>query len=300
MITQAVLCGAGLGVGIWALLIWMLPPRPSLAHALTSVRAAPPPRTPLSVSPQPVGWITWVGAPGARLLARLGLPNAARRRDLRILEGAPETFLARKVVLALVGLLVPTLVQTALLTVGMAPGWQLPLLGGLLAAAGGFWLPDLRLRGHATCRRATFCHALSAYLNLIRVSLAGGAGIEAALWDAAGVGDGPAFVSLRQALSTARLTRTTPWAILRQLGEDLDLPELVELASAIALAGTEGAKVRASLAAQATTLRTRQLTDAEAEAHAATERMSLPVALLFTGFLVFLGYPALITVLTNV
>jgi len=300
MITQAVFCGAGLGVGIWALLIWMLPPRPSLAQALAAARATPPPRTPLSVSPPPVGWVAWVGAPVARLLARLGLPSAARRRDLQVLGGVPETFLAQKALLALTGLLVPTLTQTALLAGGLTLEWQLPLLTGLLAAAGGFWLPDLRVRGHAARRRTTFRHALSAYLNLIRVTLAGGAGVEAALWDAAGVGDGPAFVSLRRALSTARLTRTTPWATLRQLGEDLDLPDLVEFASSIALAGTEGAKVRASLAAKATTLRTRQLTDTEGDAHAATERMSLPVALLFTGFLVFLGYPALATVLATV
>ena len=44
-------------------------------------------------------------------------------------------------------------------------------------------------------------------------------------------------------------SRTTPWDNLRQLGEELDLPELAELASSIALAGTEGATVRASLAA---------------------------------------------------
>jgi tight adherence protein C len=300
VITQAVLCGAGLGVGIWALLIWVLPPQPSLARALAAARATPPPRAPLTVSSQPVGWGARVGAPAARLLATLGLPSPARRRDLQVLGGAPETFLARKAVLALTGLLVPTLIQTVLLAGGLTPGWQLPLLAGLLAAAGGFWLPDLRLRGHAARTRTTFRHALSAYLNLIRVTLAGGAGIEAALWDAAGVGDGPAFVSLRRALSTARLTRTTPWATLRQLGEDLDIPELAELASSIALAGTEGAKVRASLAAKATALRTRQLTDAEGDAHAATERMSLPVALLFTGFLVFLGYPALATVLASV
>ena len=300
MITQAVLGGAGLGVGVWALLIWMLPPRPSLAQALAATRATPPPRDWLTVSPQPVGWVTRIGAPAVHLLAKLGLPSPARRRDLQVLGGTPETFLTQKALLALTGLLGPTLLQTALLVGDLTWGWQVPLLAGLLAAAGGFWFPDIQVRGQAARRRTTFRHALSAYLNLIRVTLAGGAGVEAALWDAAGVGDGPAFVSLRRALSTARLTRTTPWATLRQLGEDLDVPELAELASSIALAGTEGAKVRASLAAKATALRTRQLTDTEGEAHAATERMSLPVALLFTGFLVFLGYPALITVLANV
>lgn len=296
MITTAVLCGAGLGAGIWALLIWLLPPRPSLAHVLATARATPP-RTPVTGNTQPGGWAARIGAPAARPLAALGLPSPARRRDLRLLGRSPEAFLAEKAVLAFTGLLVPTLMQGVLLAGGLALPWQVPLILGLGCAAGGFWLPDLDVGARAVRQRNSARHALSAYLNLIRVTLAGGAGVEGALWDAAGIGDGPTFADLRRALATARLTRTTPWAVLRQLGEELDLAELAELADSVALAGTEGAKVRASLAAKSAAMRTRELTDAEADAQSATERMSLPVVALFAGFLVFLGYPALAAVL---
>lgn len=298
MITAAVFCGAGLGVGIWALLIWLRPPEPSLAHVLAVARAAPP-RPPVTGNTQPGGWAACIGAPAARPLATLGLPGVVRRRDLRLLGRSPETFLAEKAVLAVTGLLVPTLIQGVLLVGGFALPWQIPLVLGLGCAAGGFWLPDLDVRARAARQRNSARHALSAYLNLIRVTLAGGAGVEGALWDAAGIGDGPTFADLRRALTTARLTRTTPWTVLRQLGEELDLAELVELSDSVALAGTEGAKVRTSLAAKSAAMRTRELTDAEADAHSATERMSLPVVVLFAGFLVFLGYPALITVLSG-
>jgi len=76
--------------------------------------------------------------------------------------------------------------------------------------------------------------------------------------------------------------------------------ELTELAASLTLAGTEGAKVRASLAAKATSLRNRQLADAETTAQAATERMSLPLVLLFAGFLLLIGYPAVVHVLTGI
>jgi tight adherence protein C len=46
-------------------------------------------------------------------------------------------------------------------------------------------------------------------------------------------------------------------------------------------------------------LRTHQLAEAETADQAATERMSLPVVLLFAGFLLFLGYPAVQKVLTG-
>ena len=39
------------------------------------------------------------------------------------------------------------------------------------------------------------------------------------------------------------------------------------------------------------------LAEMEATAQSATERMSLPVVLLFTGFLVLLGYPAMSLIL---
>ncbi|HEU0089849.1 MAG TPA: type II secretion system F family protein [Pseudonocardiaceae bacterium] len=298
MITAGVLFGTGLGVGIWALLGWLRPPPPSLARALATARATAPAAHPTATT-GPVGWAARVGAPVARLLAALGLPGAALRRDLRLLDRAPEAFLAQKAVLALTGLLLPTLAQAVLLAGGVGVAWPIPLLVGLGCAAGGFVLPDLDVRRRAARHRASARHALAAYLNLIRITLAGGAGVEGALVDAASVGHGPTFAELRRALTTARLSRTTPWATLAQLGADLDIRELVELASALSLAGAEGAKVRASLAAKAAAMRARELTDAEGEAYAATERMSVPVVVLFAGFLVFLGYPAVVTVLSG-
>ena len=106
------------------------------------------------------------------------------------------------------------------------------------------------------------------------IATAGGAGIEAALTYAAATGQGPAFAQIRQALETARLTRQPPWQTLGQLGTELGVTELTELAASITLAGTEGAKVRASLAAKSAAMRARQLAEAEAGAQAATERMS--------------------------
>ncbi|MGH3991098.1 MAG: type II secretion system F family protein, partial [Pseudonocardiaceae bacterium] len=180
---------------------------------------------------------------------------------------------------------------------GLGSGIQLPIIAGLVCAAVGFVLPDLQARAAAAKLRVGFRHALSAYLDLVWISVAGGAGLDSALSDSANIGRGWAFDQIRRALDTARLTRTTPWATLRQLGEELDVTQLAELAASVSLAGTEGAKVRASLAAKAAALRTHQITEAEAQAQAATERMSLPVMLLFLGFLAFIAYPALTQVL---
>ena len=90
-----------------------------------------------------------------------------------------------------------------------------------------------------------------------------------------------------------------PWTGLDRLGTDLGISELNELAASVTLAGDEGARVRASIAAKARSIRVRGLADAESAAQAASERMSLPIVLLMLGFVVFLGYPAVMQVLTG-
>jgi hypothetical protein len=49
----------------------------------------------------------------------------------------------------------------------------------------------------------------------------------------------------------------------------------------------------ASLVAKASSMRAKQMADVEARANSATERMGLPMVLLFLAFLVLLGYPAM-------
>ena len=93
-------------------------------------------------------------------------------------------------------------------------------------------------------------------------------------------------------LLTARDSGAAPWEALEALGRELLVPELVELATTVQLAGTEGARIRDSLTARAASLRRHEQADAESAANAMTERLFLPGALLLLGFLVFIGYPA--------
>ncbi|MEU3767959.1 type II secretion system F family protein [Amycolatopsis keratiniphila] len=293
----ALVFGAGTGAGLWLLLAWAVPPRLALGDQLAQVRAMRP-ATPIVLTSD-AAWVRAGGrvfVPGLRMLR---LPGTTIEADLRVTGRGVDTHLASKAVLAVAGLLAPWLLQALLILGGSSLGVEVPLLAGLGLAALGFVTPDLEVRAKATRSRREFRDALSAFLDLVWITLAGGAGVEAALGDAATVGTGPAFDKIRRALHAAQLTRTTPWVTLRRLGEELGIAELAELAASISLAGTEGARVRASLAAKAQALRTHQVTDAEADAQAATERMALPVTLLFLGFLAFIAYPAVIQVLNG-
>ena len=292
----AALLGAGCGLGLWALLVWAAPSRPPLAAVFDRLRRQPDP--PPILTTDQSGWAARAGRRLAPLVKALGLPGVSVGRDLAVIGRDVDAHLAEKATLTLLGLLAPPVFAVlTLLGASLDPVMPVLLTSGL--AVLGFLAPDLRVRAEARRRRADFRHALSAYLDLVVVSLAGGAGAGGALSDAATVGHGWAFTQLRRALDAARLTRVPPATMLARLGTEIDSRDLAELAASLSLAGTEGARVRASLAARAASLRTHLLTDTDAAAKAATERLGLPWGLLFLGFLLFLGYPALQQILTG-
>lgn len=291
----AVALGGGLGGGLWLLTLWARPPRPPLGRVLAATEPAP--AQPLLTAPAATSWVARWGRPLVAPLHAAGLPGPRMADDLRVIGRDVADHLAVKGTLALLGLLTPVALELLATLAGSGFGLAAPVAVGLAGAAIGFTAPDLAVRRAAAARRAEARHALSAYLDLVVISLAGGAGIDSALHSAVRVGHGWAFQRLTLALDTAALTRTTPWARLRQLGNELGVAELAELAASASLAGTEGAKVRASLATKAAALRTREANEVETAAQATTERMALPVTALFGGFLTFIGYPALAAIL---
>jgi Flp pilus assembly protein TadB len=295
--------GGAVGGGIALIVRGLKPPRPTLAEALAELHhptAAPTSKRTAAVGTDDgrSGWLARLGRPAAGWLAHLGLPRTRVRADLALLDRPVEVHLAEQAATAVLGLALPVLIAGTLTVAGLDIGITVPLWASILVAVAGFWTPDLIARANATERRVEFTHALGAFLDLVVIGLAGGAGVDAALTHAARVGHGWAFDRIRHALRVAEITRITPWTALADLGTTLRIPAVREVAAAVGLAGTEGAKVRASLAAKASALRLRELTDAEADANAATERMSLPVILMFAGFMIFVGYPALTSVLS--
>lgn len=167
----------------------------------------------------------------------------------------------------------------------------------IAAATLGFFYPDSRVRSLASSRRHDFLHAFSSYLDLVNVLLAGGSGTETALIAAAEAGDGWSFSEIRGALTRARSARRSPWVELAALGGTYNIVELAEVAGSVQLAGEHGARIRSSLSARADSLRNRHMGEIEANAQSATERMGVPMVLLFVAFIALIGYPAIHMVL---
>jgi tight adherence protein C len=222
-----------------------------------------------------------------------GQPTIAREQDLAVCERTTDRYVQDRLVWAAIGASpgAGLLVLTAGGAASVVPAGILVLAVPVGAVAGWFYA-RVDLRSDADKARREFRHALAAYLELVTILMAGGAGVETAMFDAVAIGQGPAFRHLRTALSAAQAQREPPWQLLGELGERLGVYELAELHASMSLAG-EGAQVRETLSAKANGIRMRDLAALETEAQAKSETMVLPVLLMFTGFLILIGYPAL-------
>ena len=224
---------------------------------------------------------------------RAGRSSPSRDADLAVCERDVARWLTDRCRWALLGA-TPGLLLVLLTVTGVVRvvAVTAALAATVLGAGGGWWWARVDLASDATKARRTFRHALACYLQLVTILMAGGAGVETAMFDAVAAGNGPAFRQLRSALTAAQARREPPWRQLGTLGGRIGVRELEELQAAMTLAGG-GAQVRESLTAKAAAIAAKDLATVEAEAQARSETMVLPVALMFAGFLVLLGYPAL-------
>ncbi|MGC9962540.1 MAG: type II secretion system F family protein [Acidimicrobiales bacterium] len=222
--------------------------------------------------------------------------RAARRApDLAITGRTLERHCAVLATSVLLGAVTPLALGGLLHVIG----WHLPVLGLLvtsaLGAAGGAASTAAELRRSANTARTMFLRALSCWLELVALAQAGGMGMESALEGASRVSPDPNFRRIHQALERSRHSGVPPWGELERLGAEIGIGELDELAAHLGLAGSEGARVRASLQAKSESLRRRQTSEAESYANSVTERLFVPSILLMVGFLVFIMFPAAIS-----
>ncbi len=291
-----VLAGGGLGYAVYLVLRALQPRavalpvaleglgrrRPSIAELAGAGEAGQTTQSDLGLQVRRFG----VAVMEATGLVDMGL----LQQKLRVLGRPVEVHAAQKVVGALFGLMLGAAGGIVLPLGGVSVSPGIVLAVALVLGVAGWVYPDLPLNDEVEERRASFRHALSAYLDLVTSLLAGGSGLETALHAAADSGGGWAFAEIRQVLVRARLTGRTVWELFDELGTEFGVEELREMAAAAQLAGDQGAQIRTSLGIKADTLRKEQLASIRARAESASSKMQLPSVLFVVGLVIFLLY----------
>lgn len=300
--TLVLVGGAVAGLGVLLLGMVIAPPRSSPAAALARLdvargRAKAERVATARLSPgesREPRLLRQFGGRLSEVVDRTGFDLGKLRANLSILGRTLETHLAITVLASVAGFLAP--VVLGLLFAVLAPGASfggVPVVGGLLLALLGAVVPSVAVRPRAEQRRTDFRHVVGSFVDLVAMNLAGGRGVPEALKTAAEVSDGWAMVRIRDTLLSARLHGVTPWAALGELGRELRIEELVDMAASLALVAEDGAKVRESLSSRAASMRKRELAEAEGKAGEKSQSMLVAQLLLCVGFLLFLVYPAI-------
>jgi tight adherence protein C len=236
---------------------------------------------------------------GALVYRRSPFPLTPRQRQLLRLQDKPiAEFYADKVVMAVVGAILPALV-------GFGWGWMtgrpslwpagLALVGLVL----GFFVPDLLLRRSGKASQSRAVESLLVFIDLVTLERLANASATEALHSAAALSDVPLFVQIRTALERARLEQQSPYGELRRLAAELELPELTDVADIMQL-DESGAALSGTLRARVKELRNAHLTREQIAAGAAAEGMTIYMtipALIFG--MIFLG-AAMLTLLFEV
>lgn len=295
---EAVLPAAAAGtlIGLAVRAVW--PARPELSPALDRLDAG---KTGPAVSPSAPAGAGADSLPerlGHRLIAEFGGRIALPVKDLDLLRISPAEHLGKRVLFASYGLLLPQALQAVLALGGLALPFAVPTVVSLtLGALFWFW-PAREVAQNAAAARLVVRHAAASYLERVALARVANSGAAQALTQTAQVGDEFIFERMRRAFHQADLSGVTPWEALKQLGDELDIPELTRPAETLALAG-DGAAVYVTLQAQARQLRIALLSDAKAKANAASAAMVLPVTFGVILMLVFVMIPVTLTILAN-
>ncbi|MBZ6295900.1 type II secretion system F family protein [Streptomyces olivaceus] len=290
VIAPAAAAGVLVGLGVRA--AW--PAKPDLTSALDRLDASKVPTTLPTDALVPTGSLP--ERVGNRILADFGTRIALPLRDLNLLRISPAEHLGKRALFALYGLIIPLLLQAMLALAGAPFPYVVPA-GLSLGLAVLFWLwPGREVAREAAEARLIVRHAAASYLERVALARVANSGAAQALTDTARVGENFIFNRMRQVFHQADLAGVTPWDALKQLGEELEIPELTRPADTLALAG-DGAAVYTTLQAQARQLRIALLSDQKAKANEASAAMILPVTFGVILMITFVMIPLTITIL---
>ncbi|RMB57867.1 type II secretion system F family protein [Tessaracoccus antarcticus] len=292
----AILSGAMLAGGISLLVLRLAPAPTHLGDAIARLR-------PLTVQITTTGPThrpdteTRVGSWAQKHLPA-GVWGTPPEHDLAILQRTRTSFYGSKIIAATIGLIIGPLLTLAAMALGVGVPFAIPVIGSIGLGAVMWLMPGAEVKDKARLARAEFSYALGAFVEMVALERLSGSGVPQALQRAADIGDSWAFQRISATLKRTEYTGHNPWDALEDLGNELNLTDLADLADIMRLAGADGTQIYTSLRARAATMRNALLTNHIAAANRTGERIAIPVGLLVIVLAITLITPAFLRMIT--
>ena len=283
----AVLCGAVVVAGVYALIRAFRRPRPTLRAVRARVEQ---PRTTAAFhsvggsAPSRIGGALAAGPLGRIVAQRLG-------KSLRLAGLTVPQLLGQIVTAVFVSTLTMAMLVSLLVTTGSVS--MSPLLGllsvGIVALFAWRVIADARAR--AGRRQRGLRRVVNDFVQLLAIALTTNRSVEDSISFAADAGEGDGFDLLRQTISTAQPMGISVWDALTAMADTYELPELRGLSTSLQRQAGVGVSVAATIRTEAKSLRDKQLSDLKDRADKANSNLSLPTMGMVFGMVLFLAYP---------
>lgn len=298
MIWPILLCAVAVGGGFWLLVGAFRPNPPRLAGAAGPQRVGVSVAARRQASPEMGQRLDSRG----RGLQRTGLADLGMYRDLgrdvRVVDYGIETVLYHQILTGLAGLALPLVIFLVILPIG---GLTTPPLVALFLAiafaAGGFYLPIHTLRRDAALRRREFAAGLAHYLSFVDVMVSGGNSIDSSFEFSAELGQGWMWDELRFAIASASSATLAPYQALHDLGHELGVVELTNLARRFEQTQATGSAIGPALRSLADSLTRDQGRQVKIADDEVTEKMTFPLMVVLCSLLTFFGIAAVTAIL---
>jgi pilus assembly protein TadC len=300
MIWIALVSGLAVASGLWLLLGAVRRPPPTLAPALVTQRPGVSVAARRQAAPELGNRLTRARSVESDFMVGPGRLSLYRdlAGDLRVVDYGLEYVLYQQIATTLAGLLLPVVIVTLFLPlIGIAMPPVIAAMLCLASGAAGFFLPIYTLRSDATARRQEFSAALSHYVSFVDVMVSGGNSIDGSFEFAAELGEGWVWDELRFAISAASSATLAPYRALRELGDELGVIELSNLARRLEQTQSTGAAIGPALRSLADTLSKDQARQVKVADDQVTEKMTFPLMVVLCALLTFFGIAAVTAIL---
>ncbi|MCS6994912.1 MAG: type II secretion system F family protein [Anaerolineales bacterium] len=173
------------------------------------------------------------------------------------------------------------------------------LLYGILAAALGFFFPQLWLSEQIKKRQLEIRKAMPDALDLLTICVEAGLGFDAAMSNVAEKWDNELSLAFARAIREIQLGKVRREA-LKSMAERIDLPEMTSFVAAIIQSEQLGVSMAKVLRIQADQMRMRRRQLAEELAHQAPVKMLVPmVVFIFPSIFIVLMTPAVLRIMQS-
>jgi tight adherence protein C len=219
--------------------------------------------------------------------------------ERRLIRAGEPTTVSGFLTVTLISTLATGALALAVVSVSASRVGPMQVAAVALAAAIGFFLPQLWLRQRVGARQAHIIKTLPDSFDLITTCVEAGLGLDAALKRVSEKVEGPFSDELSRTLQEVALGKMRRDA-LRELGERTGVQDLISFVNAVIQAEQMGSSIGNVLRVQSEQLRVRRRQRAQEQAHKAPVKMIFPLVLCIfpTLFLVILG-PAVITIMES-